>query len=84
VTDETKETIETKDIQGLLLRGFGDLPSARFLLLEVINDGRARKYLQGLCTRLNLASDETADCALQVTSVGLDLVKIRELVDHQC
>ena len=66
--------LETHDIQGLILRGYGPLPEARFLLLEVVNNQRAREYLQGLCGRINLARDSPERCALQVafTSAGLE------------
>jgi deferrochelatase/peroxidase EfeB len=72
----TDETIETKDIQGLVLRGYGSLPAARFLVLEVINDGRARKYLQGLCARLNLAAQSPETCALQIAFTALGLERL--------
>jgi Dyp-type peroxidase family len=74
VTASGDETLETHDIQGLVLRGYGTLPAARFLLLEVVDDQRARDYLQGLCGRINLARDSPETCALQVafTAAGLE------------
>jgi Dyp-type peroxidase family len=70
------ETLETDDIQGLVLRGYGTLTAARFLVLEVVNDGRARKYLQGLCTRINRAKDSPETHALQVAFTALGLERL--------
>ncbi len=70
------ETIETDDIQGLVLRGYGSFAAARFLVLEVVNDGRARKYLQGLCTRVNRAKVSPESSALQVAFTALGLERL--------
>lgn len=72
---EPEPTLELDDIQGLVLRGYGPLPEARFLLLEVEKDREeaARAYLRGLCTRVNRARDSPRDSALQIafTAKGL-------------
>jgi len=73
--EQPEETIETHDIQGLILRGYGALAAARFLLLEVVNDDRAREYLQKLCVRINKGSEGTPEAfAFQVafTAQGLE------------
>ena len=70
------ETIETGDIQGILLRGYGDLRSARFLVLQVLDAELARRYLQGLCDRLNLARDTPERCALQIAFTARGLAKL--------
>jgi Dyp-type peroxidase family len=70
------EPLDLHDIQGLVLRGFGSLFAARFLLLEVVNDQRAREYLQALCTRLNLARDSPEDNALQVAFTAQGLARL--------
>jgi Dyp-type peroxidase family len=78
--ETTVETLETDDIQGLVLRGYGPLTAARFLLLEVVDEQLARDYLQGLCGRINLARDSPETCALQVafTAPGLRALGVPE------
>jgi Dyp-type peroxidase family len=68
--------LETHDIQGLVLRGYGTLTSARFVLLEVTDDVRAREYLRGLCGRINLARDSPETCALQVAFTAPGLARL--------
>lgn len=73
-SEQPEEMLETHDIQGLVLRGFGPLREAQFLLLEVVDDERARDYLRGLCGRINRARDSPETFALQVafTAAGLE------------
>lgn len=70
----TDELLETAEIQGLLLRGYGTFTAARFLVLAVRDEEIAREYLRGLCDRLNLARDTPEAFALQVafTAKGLE------------
>ena len=65
--------LEQDDIQGLVARGYGKLPSARFLLLQVDDAALARRYLQRLGTQINTVRTSPSDFALQVafTSAGL-------------
>ena len=65
--------LEQDDIQGLVARGYGKLPCARFLLLQVEDAVRARRYLQRISTQINTVRTSPADVALQVafTSAGL-------------
>lgn len=64
--DHFEETLETHDVQGLVLRGYGILTAAQFQLLEIDQVERARAYLRGLVGRLDLAATETKDTAVQV------------------
>src|SRR5262249_7652747 len=70
----TEETLDIHDIPGLVRRGYGTLTAARFLLLAVVDEERARTYLQGLCSRINLARDSPETFAIQVafTRHGLE------------
>lgn len=70
----SEDTLDVHDIQGLVLRGYGNLRAARFLLLEVGDAALARAYLDGLSTRINLARDSPGTTALQVafTARGLE------------
>jgi Dyp-type peroxidase family len=68
------DELELHDIQGLVVRGFGALASARFLVLEVADEARARAYLRERCGRINRARDTPGEVALQVafTAAGLE------------
>lgn len=46
------ETLELDDIQGIIVRGYGALPSAAFLLLEVENPRTARQWLGKLVDKV--------------------------------
>ncbi|MEX0883678.1 MAG: peroxidase [Cyclobacteriaceae bacterium] len=41
-------TLELKDIQGLLIRGHGQLPSAQYLLYRFGDAGKGKKYLRSI------------------------------------
>ena len=77
MTDEP-EKLETRDIQGLVTRGFGNLPEARFLLLEVVDPVRARAYLRSIIERVNTASAPAEHYVFQVafTAAGLERLGI--------
>ncbi len=40
------ETLEVKDIQGIIIRGYSNLPAAEFLLLGIRNPALAKKWLE--------------------------------------
>ena len=65
--ERSEETLETDDIQGLVLRGYGVLHAARFLLLEVVNEQARARTSQGLCDAINRATRLARDSsAVQV------------------
>jgi Dyp-type peroxidase family len=68
--------LETRDIQGLVRRGYGQLTEARFLLLEVLDGARAREYLRGICGRVNTAHESPKDVELQVAFTYQGLVAL--------
>jgi len=72
------EQPETRDIQGLVARGYGRLPCARFLLLEVVDGALARRYLHGLCERVATAQSSPDHLALQIafTAAGLERLEV--------
>ena len=80
----SEETLDTHDIQGLVVRGYGKLEAAEFVLLEVADAQRAREYLRGLAGRINLASVSPETSALQVafTAAGLAKLGMPERVLH--
>lgn len=68
------EPLELADIQGLVARGYGNLGSARFLLLGVEDAGAAGRWLESLVERITSAQERPRETSIQVafTSSGLD------------
>src|SRR4051794_38204373 len=44
----SEQTVDRGDVQGLVLRGYGTLRAARYVLAQVSDAGRARAWLAGL------------------------------------
>jgi Dyp-type peroxidase family len=67
------EQLELDDIQGLLVRGYGSLPAAEFLLLRIDDAGPARRGLRGWADGVTSADSAPADTAFNValTAAGL-------------
>lgn len=78
VTNPVEEMLDTHDIQGLVVRGYGDLKGARFFLLEVTNARAAREYLQQLVARINRADESPNTYAIQIafTAQGLQRLEM--------
>lgn len=76
-TTVTKPTVGTaldlSGIQGLVARGYGHLPAARFVLVRFGDSRRARGWLAGLLPRITPATDRGEHGALHIafTSIGL-------------
>lgn len=72
--------LETDDIQGLVVRGYGPLSEAKFLLLSVNEPEGARAYLRRLCGRVNTAKVSPEIHAIQVafTATGLAALGVPE------
>ncbi|HEY0255243.1 MAG TPA: Dyp-type peroxidase [Kofleriaceae bacterium] len=72
------EPLETTEIQGLVLRGYGKLNAARFMLLAVEHREEARRYLTGAIARVTPASESPRDFALQIafTKLGLEALEV--------
>ncbi len=68
------EELDTRDIQGLVLRAYGKFKAARYLLLRVEDAHEARAYLQDVHARINRASVTPETYALQIafTASGLE------------
>jgi Dyp-type peroxidase family len=58
--------LDTSDMQGLVLRGYGSLWAARFFVLEVRDAPGARAYLRELSERVDRPNERTGTCAIQV------------------
>ena len=78
------ERLELDDMQGLILRGYRDLPAACFVLLAVHDAAAARAWLAGLVPQLTSAAAHPAASAinLAVTVPGLRALGLPSEVEH--
>ena len=67
------QNLEKQDIQGLVARGYGKLPKAKFLLLSVADAVFAKKFLNDISDTVNTISISPVDFAVNVafTAAGL-------------
>lgn len=67
------EMLETNDIQGLVVRGYGHHHASRFLVLAVKDVGLARRYLQSISGDVNTAAAKADKFVRQIafTAPGL-------------
>jgi Dyp-type peroxidase family len=74
--------LELDDMQGLLLRGYGHLPAACFLLYAVERPAAAREFLDALADRVTPASHKPGRFALHlaVTVPGLRRLGLADTV----
>jgi len=74
--------LETADIQGLVVRGYGPLEAASFLLLTVKDAALARAYLRRILPDVNTArvSPETFAFQVAFTAPGLRALELPDLV----
>ena len=64
-------TLDLHDIQGLVARGYGNLPAARFLLLSIDDAAAARRWLATVAVTRGDERPENAAVNLALTSAGL-------------
>ena len=69
-------TLDLDDIQGLVARGYGALRAARYALLSIDDGDAARRWLDGIVTRVTPASARSTDSALQVAVTSSGLAKL--------
>lgn len=67
------QTLELEDVQGLVARGYGNLPAARYLILQVDDAAVARGWLRGIASQVTPGSNKPDDRSLHVafTAEGL-------------
>jgi Dyp-type peroxidase family len=58
--------IESTDVQGLVFRGYGQLPECSYVLLQLGPPARARKWLRGVAARVSPGVPAAREQALQV------------------
>ncbi|MDQ4047975.1 MAG: Dyp-type peroxidase [Actinomycetota bacterium] len=68
------EALELSDIQGLLARGYGNLPAARFLILSIDDPAAASPWLASLAEAVTSAEERPSETSVQLafTRSGLD------------
>lgn len=77
------EAIDKKDIQAIILKGYGKLPSAAFVLLSFTDPGAAKNWLGGLkVTPGNVSPTEDA-INLSLTFKGLKALGLPQHLLHQ-
>src|SRR5215218_1720114 len=69
----TAERIELEDVQGLVARGYGQLPAASFMLLEIVDPRAAKRWLGKNVHAVTSAATKPTDRALNLafTAPGL-------------
>jgi Dyp-type peroxidase family len=74
------EPLDLDDIQGLVVRGYGKLPHAAYLLLEVDGPGPARRLLEGLVDvgSVTTAAESAPDRALNLAFTAAGLRRLTE------
>jgi len=73
-------TLEAEEIQGIILRGYGKLPEARFILLTIVDSARTKKWLSGLATKVafGIHQDSKPLCNIAFTFNGLRALGLKE------
>ena len=60
------ETLELKDIQGIIVRGYANMPAAEFILLRIGDAGLAKKWLQLITAEVTSAEEKKGDSAVNI------------------
>jgi Dyp-type peroxidase family len=76
------QDLDKSDIQGLVSRGYGKLPKARFLLLQVTDAAIAKKYLADLGSQVNTIDYSPPDFAIAIafTADGLKAIGVNDTI----
>ncbi len=76
------QQLELQDIQGLVIRGYGNLSAASFMLLQIVDRDRAKIWLKGLTERITPGSlrPKTESLNLAFSYPGLVALGIDERV----
>ena len=75
-------SLEVDDVQGLIVRAYGDLPAATFLLLEVADRAAARAWVRATADVVTRGTERRPDRAVQLalTSTGLVALGVEQSV----
>src|SRR5687767_7579928 len=69
-------TLELDDIQGLVARGYGNLRSAAYFLLEIAQPAAARAWLRSLADSVTTAAAKPDDQAINLALTPSGLTKL--------
>src|SRR5688500_11114711 len=72
--------LELSDIQGIVARGYGALPAARYLVLRIDDPARAKHWLRGILPLVTPGDHKPHDISFHVafTSEGLRALGVDE------
>lgn len=73
-------TLELNDMQGLLIRGFGNLLGAQYVMLRFTESVLGKQYIKELLPEITPATDKPTDHAIQIafTYAGFSFLKLPE------
>ncbi len=74
------EKLELSDMQGLLVRGYGSLRAASFILLQIVDRDRAKGWLKGMAERVTPGDvrPETSSLQLALSYPGLVALGLKQ------
>jgi Dyp-type peroxidase family len=72
--------LEIDEIQGIILRGYGNLPEARFALLRIVDSARAKEWLSLLAAKIAFGIHQGSNplCNIAFTFEGLRALGLKE------
>ena len=75
-----RSAVETDDIQGLVLQGYGKLRAAAYVVLELTDGAQARSWLRGLLPEISVGATRPRVAAVNVafTAAGLTWLGLPE------
>ncbi|MET0839455.1 MAG: hypothetical protein ABWY19_11775, partial [Marmoricola sp.] len=68
--------VETSDVQGLVLQGYGRLRAAAYVVLEITDGQAAREWLRGLLPELSFGEERPAARALNLALTAAGLTRL--------
>lgn len=73
-------SIELTDIQGIIIRGYGNLPYSNFVLLQIDDPAIVRSWLHSLLSEVTYASESPEKVALNIafTCAGIRAIGLAE------
>ena len=77
---ENPQTIELEDIQGILTRGYGQLPYSSYILLEVKDPVKVRRWLHKIIPQISPASRYEKNLSVNIafTYAGLEAMGLSD------
>ena len=70
-------TVELDDVQGLVVRGYGDLPAARYVLAHIEDGAAARAWLRTIADQVDTGATSPSRRAVGVALGATGLEKLR-------